>query len=307
MCKNFKNTKFGVEIEFTGITREKAAAAMAGVLGTTYHYTGGAYNAWTCVTGDGIARPRTWKIVSDGSVSLVDSRGASTYNRDYSCEFVSPILTYEDMATLQNILRAFRKAGAKVNHSCGIHIHLDGAPQTLQSIKNWAALVASRNDLFYKALKVDAYRLTYCKKNDEALVQNFKSAKTLADLRAAWYKTYPDPGRGTSTHYHGSRYHFLNLHSFFSGPNGTVEIRGFNSTMHAGELRSYVALALALNEQALTQKCARAAKPQTENEKFAMRTYLNRIGLIGSEFETCREVLTRNLSGCSAWRFGTPR
>jgi hypothetical protein len=54
---------------------------------------------------------------------------------------------------------------------------------------------------------------------------------------------------------------------------------------------------LALNHQALTQKCASSKKPQVENEKFAMRTYLNRIGLIGDEFKNCREHLCKHLDG----------
>ena len=67
-------------------------------------------------------------------------------------------------------------------------------------------------------------------------------------------------------------------------------------------MRSYIVLALALNHQALTQKCASAKKNQTDNEKFAMRTFLNRIGLIGDEFKNCREHLTEALSGSAAWR-----
>jgi hypothetical protein len=70
-------------------------------------------------------------------------------------------------------------------------------------------------------------------------------------------------------------------------------------------------LALALNNQALTQKSASAKKPQVENEKFAMRVYLTRIGFIGDEFKNCRRHLCENLSGNSAWRLGsreaTPR
>lgn len=81
-----------------------------------------------------------------------------------------------------------------------------------------------------------------------------------------------------------------------------VELRGFNSTLHAGEVRSYIALALALNTQALKQSSASTKKPQAENEKFAMRTYLNRIGFIGDEFKACREHLCKRLSGSAAWR-----
>jgi len=113
---------------------------------------------------------------------------------------------------------------------------------------------------------------------------------------------YEGYSESKSTHYHNSRYHFLNLHSFFTG-NHTVELRGFNSELHAGKIRSYIVLALAINNQALTQTCASAKKPQVENEKFAMRTYLNRIGFIGEEFANCREHLTAALSGSAAWRF----
>ena len=103
-------------------------------------------------------------------------------------------------------------------------------------------------------------------------------------------------------HYHNSRYHFLNLHSFFHGHH-TVELRGFNGTLHAGKIRAYVVLALALNHQALTQKSARYRKVQEENERFAMRTYLNRIGFIGDEFKNCREHLYQHLSGNAAYVF----
>ena len=95
----------------------------------------------------------------------------------------------------------------------------------------------------------------------------------------------------------------LNLHSFFHGHH-TVELRGFNSTLHAGEVRAYVVFALALNDMALNQKSVSSKKPQVENEKFAMRTWLNRLGLIGDEFKSCREHLTKNLTGSSAWRHG---
>ena len=143
--------------------------------------------------------------------------------------------------------------------------------------------------------------MNYCKKMDSILVEklNRKKPTTMRQIEDIWYEGYSE-SRGT--HYHRSRYHFLNLHSFFTG-NHTVELRGFNSELHAGKIRSYIVLALAINHQALTQKCASAKKPQVENEKFAMRTYLNRIGFIGDEFANCREHLTAALSGSAAWRF----
>lgn len=43
---------------------------------------------------------------------------------------------------------------------------------------------------------------------------------------------------------------------------------------------------------------------EIENEKFTMRTFLNRIGLSGTEYKPLRKALLRNLTGSSAYRFG---
>ena len=187
-----------------------------------------------------------------------------------------------------------------------IHLHLDGSDHTPQSIRNFVNIVASKNDLFYQALQIAPERARFCKKMDAALVDkiNSRKPKTFRQIEDIWYEGYNE---SRNAHYHNSRYNFLNLHSFFTR-NRTVELRGFNAAdengnLHAGKIRSYIVIALALNNQALTQKSASARKPQTENEKFAMRTYLNRIGFIGDEFKNCREHLTAHLDGCSAWRF----
>ena len=292
--------KFGIEIEFTGITREAAAQVVAQHLGGTASYTGGYYGIRTVTAPDG----RVWKLMSDASIKCqrkedgrkIDAQG------EYSVELVSPILNYyADITTLQELVRKLRHAGAFTNKSCGIHIHLDGAPHTPRSVRNFINIIASRNDLFYEALQIAPERMSYCKKMDEYLVSqmNRRKPKTLWQIEDIWYSGYTD---SRSNHYHNSRYHFLNLHSFFTG-NHTIELRGFNSELHAGKIRSYIVLALALNHQALIQKSAFSRKPQMDNPRFAMRTYLNRIGFIGEEFKNCREHLTAHLTGSAAWRF----
>lgn len=304
--KEMLNNKFGIEIEMTGITRQQAATILENTISGTKNYVGGSYGKWEVTQQDG----RKWSIVYDGSIvkkkkdgnTLIDTR-----NDEYSVELVSPILTYqEDMEKLQEIVRALRKGGAisKAELQCGIHIHLDGEPHTPQSIRNFINIIASKNDLLYKALQIKPERMRWCKKMDDNLIRKIKTKrpKTKEGIRKIWYEGYYG---AQDIHYHQSRYHFLNLHSYFTG-NHTVELRGFNGELHAGKIRAYVVLALALNYQALTQKCASSRKPQTENEKFAMRVYLNRIGLIGEEFKACREHLCKHLDGVAAWRYGYP-
>jgi len=146
--------------------------------------------------------------------------------------------------------------------------------------------------------------MRYCKKIDEDLVNriNTKKPKTIQEIEDIWYEGY---GPVRRKHYHLSRYHFLNLHSFFHGV-GTVELRGFNGTLHAGEIKAYIVLALAMNHQALTQKSASTKKPQAENPKFSMRTWLNRIGLIGDDFKNCREHLCSTLKALQHGGFREP-
>jgi hypothetical protein len=300
------SNKFGIEIEFTGITRSKAAETVAEYFSSNVRRTHDGYDTHCIAMADG----RTWKIVSDASINCQRKDGSRTVSagRDYSVELVSPILTYyEDIKTVQELVRRLRKAGGFVNKSCGIHIHLDGSNHTPRSIRNFVNIIASKNDLLYKSLQIEPARMHYCKKMDARLVERMNQVKpkTFDAIKEIWYEGYRHENR--LAHYHNSRYHFLNLHSFFQG-NRTVELRGFNSTLkHAGVIRSYIVLALGLNHQALTQKSASSRKVQEENEKFAMRVYLNRIGFIGDEFKSCREHLYLHLNGNAAWRYGRDR
>jgi hypothetical protein len=294
------DSKFGIEVEFTGITRAQAAKAAAEVLGGTIREEGGPYDTKVVIALDG----RRWSFVSDASLSAQRKQGRRIMaaGSDYRVEMVSPILSYyQDIGIVQALIRKLRKEGGFAPTNAGIHVHLDGAPHTPRSIRNFINIIASKNDLLYKVLQIRPDRVVYCKKMDARLVEmmNQKRPSTLDQIKDIWYEGYYG---SRHIHYHDSRYHFLNLHSFFTG-NHTVELRGFNSDLHAGKVRSYIALALALNDQALKQKSASSRKVQCENERFAMRTYLNRIGFIGDEFKSCRAHLYQHLDGNAAWRY----
>jgi hypothetical protein len=303
--KDFLKSNFGIEIEFTGITRRKAAKIVAEHLGGSIEELHDYYRTFRITAPDG----RKWKVMYDGSINTQKRSGGQkvSASKEYSVELVSPILTYgKDMESLQEMVRKLRNAGgfSQAQNSAGIHIHLNGADHTPRSIRNFMNIIYSRNDLLYDALQIERRRMHYCKKMDQSLVErmNKKKPTTMKQIEDIWYQDYSER---RDRHYHDSRYHFLNLHSLFNGC-GTVELRGFNNpNLHAGKIRSYVVLALAMNHQAITQKSASSKKPQMENPKFSMRTWLNRIGLIGDEFKNCREHLCKSLSGSAAWRFRT--
>ena len=94
----------------TGITRNAAAKIIAKHFGTEASHVGGSYDAYTVGDGSG----RRWKVVSDGSIRC-QARGERTASRLYSVEVVSPICKYDDIETVQTLIRELRKGGAKVN------------------------------------------------------------------------------------------------------------------------------------------------------------------------------------------------
>ena len=296
-----KNQTIGVEIEMTGITKAEAAAVAVNFLGgrITREYDG--YDTYNIIAPD----QRVWKIMNDASIKTmknIKGKLKVVNNKDYSVELVTPILRYEDIETLQELIRRLRKAGAVSDSElqCGIHIHIGAKDHTPNTLKNLVNLMAAKEDLIYKSLEIDPARVRWCKKVNEDLIQaiNKKKPKTLEQLADLWYSGYGFESR--ERHYHTSRYHGLNLHSTFT--KGTIEFRLFNGTLHAGKIRSYIVFCLAISHQALTQKSASARRTHTDNEKYTFRCWLLRLGLIGEEFKNCRMHLMKALDGNSAWR-----
>ena len=288
-----KSQNWGIEIEMTGITRATAAKVIAGCFHTTATHVGGGYDSYS------IRDPedRTWKIVRDSSIECVNRQGERA-SQLYSVEFVSPICQYDDIEVLQNLVRALRNAGAKVNGRCGIHVHVDASNHTPKTLRNIVNIMASKEDLLYKALDVNVRREHYCEKADTKFLDEINKRPPLSmdQVREMWYE-----GEDRShIHYDDSRYRGLNLHSVFQ--KGTVEFRLFNSTLHAGKVKSYVQLALAISHQALIQKRAMRNKTHSSNEKYTFRTWLLRLGMIGDEFKTARTHLLKNLEGNIAWK-----
>ena len=305
--EEMKKQTIGVEVEMNSITRQKAAQVAAEFFGTgRYEYTAGrnGYETWSAWDGEG----REWKMQKDVSIAGPDSQ---------KCELVTPILTYGDIEILQELIRRLRKAGAKSDYTrgCGVHIHIGAKGHTPHTLRNLANIMASHESLLKDALALDEYRVgRYCRPVDENFLKevNKKKPKTMAKLADIWY-TSQGEGYGRGQHYNGSRYHMLNLHATFT--KGTVEFRLFQfdapadgklNGLHAGQLKSYIQLCLALSQMAKEVRSASAKPQQNENPKYAMRTWLLRLGFIGEEFATARDILTRRLSGDAAFRSGRP-
>lgn len=296
-----KDQCFGVEVEMTGITRKQAAQALAAYFGTEPRHGSDHYDSWYVTDTDG----KEWRLMYDSSIET-EKRDENGYthiaSRLYAVEMVTPKLTYAELPKLQECVRQVRHAGAKVNRTCGIHVHVDAANHNRQSLKNLIGIMYSKEDILFNALKVNLERVeAYCKKVREPMLQKARRLSSeettdLTQLEQIWYE-----GNVSKTqHYNWTRYYALNLHSVFY--RGTVEWRCFNSTLHAGKVAAYVNLCLAISAQAIAQRSTVMRKTHSDNELFTFRVWLVRLGLNGDEFKHTRDHLLANLDGDRAWR-----
>ena len=303
--REMKNQTIGVEVEMNGITRENAAKTAATFFGTgRYEYTArrNGYYTWSAWDSQG----REWKFQRDVSINGPDEE---------KCELVTPILTWADIETLQELCRQLRHKGAKsdATRGCGVHIHIGANGHTPQTLRNLANIMASHESLLASALNLDSYRINrYCRTVDQDFLErvNRRKPKTMPALADIWYGSQ-GCNYGRDQHYNDSRYHMLNLHATFT--KGTVEFRLFQfdaptadrkGGIHAGQLKSYIQLCLALSQMAKTVRTASPKPQQNENPKYAMRTWLLRLGFIGDEFKTARDLFTNRLEGDAAFRNG---
>jgi hypothetical protein len=275
---------FGFEFEFFGMTRKEAAESIAEQFGSRAYYTGNHY-----YTTDN--KGRKWKVVRDGSINATSGD---------PCEMVTPILKYEDIETLQEIMRRLRSKGAKTNQSCGIHIHVGADQHNAKSLKNLMNIFYSKQDMIYRSLEVLSYRESqYAMKLKDEKIGLLKKEKpqTLRDMGEIWYGGKIEDNQ---MKYNSTRYHGLNLHNVWYG--STIEFRLFNSTTHAGKAKAYIQFCLAMSALAINSRSASSKQTVSDNEKYTFRTWLLRLGLIGDEFKTCRTHMLANLEGNSAWR-----
>ena len=84
----------------------------------------------------------------------------------------------------------------------------------------------------------------------------------------------------------------------------TVSFPWFSGEITAEEVKAYTHLITALCDMARNQKCITAREKDTDNDKYAFRCFLLRLGFIGAEYKEDRKILLRNLTGNGAFKSG---
>lgn len=87
----------------------------------------------------------------------------------------------------------------------------------------------------------------------------------------------------------------------------TVSFPWFKGFPQPEEVSAYAHFTGKLIDMAKTQKRVTAKEKDTNNEKYAFRCFLLRLGFLGDEYKAARKILLRNLSGSGAFKSGNPK
>lgn len=233
------NLTFGVEIE---CIMPAGAAAELGI-------QPGAYHRGTPIT----ALPG-WNAQRDSSIHPADGMMA--------VEVVSGILKGE--AGIQSVIDTIAKltaAGARVNASCGFHVHVGFATDTTADIAALRRLccLTSRHEPGLYAITGTRSRETgiYC----QSIKAAYKPASK-SEAKSAWTR---------AVGYSHNRYFTLNLTNTLFLGRPTVEFRVFSGTLNATKAIAYIQVCLGLVEKARTTESATGwdAKPEAKGTRFA--------------------------------------
>lgn len=222
--------KFGIEIEATGVRMAEVAAALNAAGIRTY------------VEGYNHIAKSHWKVVSDASLS-----GPNAF------ELVSPILEGVDgLCQVNTVGKVLTALGAKVNKSCGLHVHVDARDITAEQMKRVCKMWMKYESCFDAVVPESRRDNMYCRgirSKFQSLEQAFDAidgARNIAGLRAVMNGT--DSFR--------ARYHKLNLESLVR--HGTVEFRQHSGTVDADKMLNWVELVTAFIDCAVAAKAIRA-------------------------------------------------
>ena len=291
-----EEVRFGCELECIKRDRGTVARAVQSVVGGEVTHIGGSSSLDPWEVKD--SRGRVWRVVADSSLVSVPAH--------LRAEVVSPILGFEDIPEVQEVVRAVRRSGAATDELCGLHVHVSHPDVTARALANLAKLIYKQQDIIYAALGVNKARMErYCKPIDPAFIERItkRPPKDFRDLNIQWYGRYEaHPQR-----YHGSRYAILNLNGWFV--RSAVELRAYGSSLHAGKVKASVLFSMALLARAMSCRGASAKKRTYDpaSAKYDMRVFLiSALKMNGPEFKTARMHLLRLMPGDAAWKHGRP-
>lgn len=240
-----RNIKIGAEIEFFGVNYQTVINKLT-EKGINVSYEGYTHQVMSC-----------WKLVTDVSVT-----GANT-GLGKGLELVSPILLGDEgLDELQTVMETLTEIGAKVDRSCGLHVHHDVADY---DVENFVSL----HNLYYNYQKGinsivpnsrrTSSRNVYCKGLNRQDMADIQYAQTIRQVASNI----------------GSRYVVLNSQSYIK--YGTIEFRQHSGTVEFEKLEAWIVLS-----HCMVNYCKHNKVSLNSTNEGSIETLLKKLNLNGS-------------------------
>ena len=194
-----------------------------------------------------------WTIGQDGSIG----KGSKI-----TCpiEAISPIMRGDDAFNSIKAVCAKLNERFKVDHTCGIHVHLDFSTEPIHNIINFCKVCYKFESQIMEMLPITRRNNPYCKpltrkssvENEQHPMEPFNlyNITTLESIEKKLYKCQDKDGLKSSKQnkYHSSRYFWLNLHTYFYRDRGTIEIRNHPGTLNSTKIINWIRIFLKLKQ-----------------------------------------------------------
>lgn len=236
------NLKFGIEIEFYGVKYTKVIDELRNAGIAVADYNG--------YTHEVIPQ---WKITTDSSVTGADT---GLYR---GLELVSPIL-YDDegLEELEIVYSVLNKLGAKVDKTCGTHVHFDIAEFTYNNVKSFINLYKHYQPVINYLLPKSRRDNPYCNQIRNTTIKRindyYETPRKEWDMRRL-------------ANIIGTRYSVINLSSYLK--YGTLELRQHGGTIEFEKIEAWIVLMYQLLQFAETNDFT------VSSTRGATRTYKN--------------------------------
>lgn len=179
--------------------------------------------------------PPGWNAQSDGSIAV-------SIPGHVGAEIVSPILRGADgLQQIKDVLARLNAMGARVNRSCGFHVHVGFPTQVVDKLGNLVYLVSNLEKAFYASTGTkNRERNQYC-----------RSVKCHSVRNLNWdavERTRNARNMGSRSHF--DRFHVLNLNNIQAGTRKAVEFRVFAGTLNLSKVVGHIRMCLAIVQKA---------------------------------------------------------
>lgn len=227
----------------------------------------------------GLERKQMAKVISEAIGAPVKYAGPPSfayevgyYSIDRSCAITAPI-----DEGLSMVLAALKGNGLMADGYGTITFPIE--KHTGVSLRNLINIISCKERLLQKALGIAELLIP------SSLVELVNSVRieTVEDFA----ETIKDQDSG------GLKFDF---------EEKTVSFGFFSATLEVDEVKAYLAFSIAIEEQAKKLKHTSFLQKETENDKYAFRCFLLRLGFIGDEFKIERKILLSRLEGNGAFK-----